>query len=115
MDDPNKIRMITTSAVEFASKGQFPEGAKFIIIGPFESHMAAGEVEPKLVAVLREQMTETVGSSLEEAPLSDRLAKYREWAHRGVFGDGIPVMEAIDLESTLSEAEERIRELEAKP
>ncbi|MBI1682376.1 hypothetical protein [Caulobacter hibisci] len=54
MSDQTKIRMITTSAVEFASKSQFPEGSKFIIIGPFESHIAAGEVEPRLVAVLRE-------------------------------------------------------------
>lgn len=54
----SKKRMITTNAVDFASKKSFPEGSVFVIIGPFDSHQDAGELERRLAAVLRDYHAE---------------------------------------------------------
>jgi hypothetical protein len=48
--------------------------------------------------------------SNEATTLLERIAKYRQWAHRGIFSEPILASESLDLEETLSGAHGALEE-----
>lgn len=65
----SRKRLLFTSAVEFSSRRQFPEGAVFAIIGPFESHMADPGLQDALTAALRKHHVD------------ERRRAYHDWSN----------------------------------